>query len=941
MHIALMTEFSFKKSFLHMSDIHKYVIDGRVGIADVNNTYGHIPLAREAKKHGFTPIFGVRLSVLANRDQRICNMQWIFIAKNNDGLKELYELVSTAYEQFYYIPRLTPDDVKLLSDNIVSIAPCTTKGKTFVAYGQGYSNDENVAKISMPVAIDQNNYAEKSDSEVYQLLAGTRKNGNEYNHMFSSCTYPQHILSREEYLFEYGEYGDDPLKAASFIGSNCNASIPDAEMVKWSGTRDIHRECMKGAGKVNYWSNEYKERLDYEIKLIEEKDYIDYFMIVADLVSSCKRNMIVGPARGSSAGSLVCYLLHITEVDPIEHKLIFERFIDVNRFDLPDIDIDFPDTKRESAIEYLKKKYGKDKVMCLSNINRLKAKSAIGEFAKGLGIPPYETDEVKDAIIERSSGDARAAMCIADTFETTEPGKKFIEKYPAMKLVSRIENHASHAGKHAAGILVSTLPLCNYGSLNSRDDVIMMDKIDAEGLNLLKVDCLGLRTLSILEGVCEQINKTYDFFYDLPLDDSPTYELFNSLRLSGIFQFEGQALQMIVKQMGVKDFNDISAITALARPGALNSGGTARYIKYSTEDDVPAYYSDTHRDITGDTFGIVVYQEQMMEIARRIGGLSWADTSTLRRAASKSLGDEFFGKFKEQFIEGALENGYSNTDSEQLWSDISASGSWSFNKSHAVSYGLVSYWTAYCKANHPMEFAVASLNNSANVDNARKLLRDMVLNEGMEYVAADPQNSKLEWSTKDGKLIGGLQNIKGIGASKAKAIINARKGGKPLTESLFKTLANPITDFDIIFPCKHYWGGLFTDPISYQLDGKPVEISTIDGKGRYIFIGCLVDRNIRDLNEHIFLTKRNMEVIENHTLYLNFKLEDDTDMISCKIGRYKYESIGRDIAEKGKIGKSWYVVQGKINSDWRRVDVDEIICLNDYFPNGIGNGVPK
>ena len=642
--------------------------------------------------------------------------------------------------------------------------------------------------------------------------------------------------------------------------------------------------------------------------------------------------MLVGPARGSSAGSLVCYLMGITEVDPIEHNLIFERFIDVNRFDLPDIDIDFPDVKREIAIKYLKHKYGRANVMCLANINRLKAKSAIGEFAKGLGIPPFETDGVKGAIIERSSGDARAAMCIRDTFETTESGKEFIERYPKMALVEHIEGHASHAGKHAAGILVSTLPLNTYGSINSRDEVVMMDKKDAEYIGLLKVDCLGLRNLTILEDVAEQLGKDRLFYYDLPLDDIKTFELFNSMRLSGVFQFEGQSLQLIVKAMGVSDFNDISAISALARPGALNSGGTARYIKYSNGQEEPTYYGDTHRNITCDTYGIVVYQEQMMEMARKIGGLSWADTSDLRRAASKSMGDEFFGKYKEKFIEGALNNGYSSEDAEQLWTDISASGSWSFNKSHAISYGLISYWTAWAKANHPMEFAVASLNHASDINNAIKLLRDLTRNEGMKYEPVDPDKSTIGWSVIDNKLVGGLSNIKGIGPAKARSVLKARSGKGNLTPSLFKALSNPKTEFDIIFPCAHYWGHLYSDPISYQLDEKPIEIVDIDGKGEYVFIGCLKDRNLRDLNEHVFLSKRNGEVIEEHNLYLNFKLEDDTDMISCKVDRYKYEELGRKIAEKGRIGKDYYLVRGRLrNDDWRIIDVMEIVNLNEYF----------
>lgn len=924
-HLALQTEFTFKQSFLHMKDIHKHA-NGAVGVADTHNTFGHVGLEKESKKHGFKPIYGVRLFCLPDDSkQRSASLYWIFLAKNEAGLQEIHQYVNKAWNNFYYIPRLNYSDIKK-TGNVIIISPVEHKLADYVAYGQGMPN---LPSEKHHVAIVTNNFPGLQDECVYQLLAGARKgSGDEVNHMFNKEVYPQHILSESEWFAEYGN--EAALVNSEIIADQIESfPLPKAGMVHWTGSHDL--EQFMDFKKIPNWNDEYQARFDREMALIKQKDYTDYFLIVADMIRHSKRTMLIGPARGSSAGSLVCYLMGITEVDPIKYQLIFERFIDINRHDLPDIDVDFPDHKREKVVDYLKHKYGHKKVRSLANVNRLKAKSAIGEFAKALSIPAYETAEVKDAIIERSSGDARAAMCIADTFDTTEAGQKFVERYPAMRLVSHIEGHASHAGKHAAGILVSTEELSLYGSINERDDIIQMDKKDAEYLGLLKIDCLGLRTLSILEEVAEQLGKPYKWFYSIPTDDSATFELMKSLRLNGIFQFEGQALQIIVKQMGVNNFDDIVAITALARPGALNSGGTARYIKYSTGQETPTYYSDVHRSITGDTYGIVVYQEQMMNIARMIGGLSWEDTSDLRRAASKSMGDEFFAKYKDKFVEGALANGYSAEVSEQLWVDISASGSWSFNKSHAVSYGMVSYWTAYCKANHPAEFAVACLNHATDSDSAIKLLRDLVINEGFEYKPVDPDLSGLGWTAHGKTLIGGLNNIKGIGPAKAKQIIAARNGKGKLTPSLFKALMQPETDLDILFPAQHYFGFLYSDPASAGLDTKPSFIKDVNGKGEYVIIGKLVDRNLRDLNEQVFLEKRGGERITENRFYLNFKLEDDTDMVSCKIGRLQYEAMGKDIAEKGRVGKDWYLLRGTIKGDWRTLDVSEIVNLNQYY----------
>lgn len=924
-HLALQTEFTFKQSYLHMKDIHKYA-NGAVGVADLHNTFAHVGLEKESKKHGFKPIYGVRLYCLPNESkQRSASLPWIFIAKNLDGLQEIHQYVKMAFDNFYYIPRLNYSNIKN-TGNVIIVSPIDSELAHYVARGQGMPN---IGYRSEAVAIVTNNYPELNDEDTYQLLAGARKGqGDEVNHMFNKEVYPQHILTESEWICEYGY--PDAVRMTKTIADQIEVfELPKAGMVHWTGTHDLQQ--FMDFKKVKNWNDEYQARFDREMALIKQKDYTDYFLIVADMIRFSKRSMLIGPARGSSAGSLVCYLMGITEVDPMKYDLIFERFIDVNRHDLPDIDVDFPDVKRENVVKYLKHKYGQNKVRALANVNRLKAKSAIGEFAKAMEIPAYETSEVKDAIIERSSGDARAAMCIADTFNTTEAGKKFIENYPAMSLVANIEGHASHAGKHAAGILVSTEELSIYGSVNERDDIIQMDKKDAEYLGLLKIDCLGLRTLSILEEVAEQLGKPYNWFYTIPVDDQPTFDVMKKLRLNGIFQFEGQALQIIVKQMGVNDFNDIVAITALARPGALNSGGTARYIKYSTGQESPTYYSDVHKDITGDTYGIVVYQEQMMNIARMIGGMSWEDTSDLRRAASKSMGDEFFAKYKDKFITGALANGYSDEVSAQLWVDISASGSWSFNKSHAVSYGLVSYWTAYCKTNYPAEFAVACLNHATDPDSAIKLLRDLVINEGFEYKPVDADLSGLGWTAKDKMLIGGLENIKGVGPAKAKQIIAARNGKGKLTPSLFKALMAPKTELDVLFPAQHYFGFLYSDPVSAGLDTRPSYIKDVNGRGEYVILGKLVDRNLRDLNEQVFLEKRGGERIDQNKFYLNFKLEDDTDMVSCKINRMQYEKMGRNIAETGRVGQDWYLLRGTIKGDWRTLDVSEIVNLNTYY----------
>lgn len=890
--IALRTEYSFRSCYMPMRDIYKYAVNGVVGIADYDNTFGHIPLMKEAKKHGFKAIYGVRLRVSRpeNEKHRTGNLYTTFIAKTDEGLIELYKLVEKAYDNFYFFPRLYSRDVDNLHPDIINLG-------------------EFVYENYFPIPEDRG---------AYEVIAGFSKRGDSYLANFDNKAGPMHIIPQD--------YDD--------IAAECNATIQEAEMVKWKGAFDLTDICLKSAkAKGINMEGEYSDRLKYEVQMIQNKGYADYFMVVADMVKHAKKSMLVGPSRGSSAGSLVCYLMGITEVDPIEHKLIFERFLDPNRFDLPDVDIDFPDRSREKVFDYLVAKYGRENVRALGAVSRFMPKSALNEASLALRVPKFKVTPVGENLIERNSGDSRAFSCIADTFDTTEQGQAFIEEFPEMRIAEKLEGHASHSTRHAAGIIVSTKPLTTYAGVNTRDDVLMMDKKDAEAINLLKIDCLGLRTLSIIEDCVKQIKgMRIQDVYNLRLDDERTFSLFNSMRLSGIFQFEGSALQQLTKQMGVNCFNDISAITALARPGALQSGGAARYVKYHTGQDTPRYYSDTHKEITEDTYGVTVYQETMMEITRRVGNFSWSDVSAFRKAVAKSLGAEYLQQFEDQFIEGAISNGLSQSEAIELWGDLKHSGSYAFNKAHAVSYAIVSYWTAYFKANYPLEFAVASLNNARDDSHAVKLLRDMVRHEGMEYLPVDTKRSGLVWSVIDGKLVGGLTNIKGVADLKASKFIKMREGSLKPTPQFWKLMESPVTPFDVIFPAEHHWGKLYRDPISYGLPGKPQLIEDVHEEGECLIIGCLVEKNLKDLNEHKFLSARNGEVITENNLYLNLTVEDDTDTIMCKISRWNFNRLdGMKVFEEAKEEETWYLIKGRIKGSYRSIDIDNIVNLNKHF----------
>ncbi len=928
-HVALRTEYSFDA----FAPIDKIVeIEGSaIGIADDNSTFGHYQHYKLCKAKGVKPILGVRLMVTLFKKERP-NKSWgpnyIFIAKNNDGLVEIYELVKTAYDNFYYHPFVQMADVEILSENVIVIAE-NFQTETRIDYIgispiTSASTYENMGSWALPkIALSANRYIYPHDRHIYQLLRGDKRQDQ---------TYPQYILPESHHKALFNDY--KAINNTHNLAQECNIEFVPSEMIRYKGKVSLEYLCIIGAKHrgIDLEDPIYKDRYDREMELIAEKDYGDYFLIVADMIKFAKRSMLVGPSRGSSAGSLICYLIGIVEVDPIKHDLLFERFIDINREDLPDIDVDFPDVKRDKVVKHLAGIYGEDKVAHIATVARMKPKSAIGIFSKNLKVPIQDCEDVKQAIIERSGGDARAAMCITDTFETTEVGREFIHNHPKMKLVERVEGHASHTGTHAAGIIVCNDKLTKYGGVNSRDNVIMMDKNEAEGLNLLKIDCLGLRTLSILEEVADRIGMAYDEYYKMSLEDERVFEIFNDMRLFGVFQFEGYALQSVTREMGVHSFDDISAITALARPGPLQSGGANTFIKRKTGQELVVYLSDHPAVVesTKDTLGIIIYQEQLMQIARNYGGMTWEDVSQLRKAASKSLGEEFFNKYKDAFFKGTREKGIDDLEAENVWMNMMTFGSWGFNKSHAVSYGMVSYWTAWAKAYHPLEFAAANMNNARTDESAVKILREMVRHDGVEYVSIDPDNSVAKWDISDkGKLIGGLTNIKGIGIKKAQDIIKRRKAHN-LTKNQVRKLMNPDTVFDILFPAEHYWGEIYNDPSKFGLDRKIDLIENIREEGEYLFIGLLVDRNLRDLNEYQTVVKRGGNLVENDTLYLNMTVEDDTASIICSIDRFKFEKIGRVIAEQGRVDKDWYLIKGKIKGPWRKINITMIMNLWEW-----------
>lgn len=923
------TEYSFKLAYGQLGKVIK--CQGEVaGICDRHGTWGHVNFEAACIKAGIKPVFGVELAYVEKPEvKEKQGAQFMrFLALTNAGLKQIYELTtqSTHEDNFYYFPRIGPEELKALGKDVVVISsipisePLTARLYIDLSpVTSQRSIDWAEANNTPLIATSDNFYPEPDHKDAYEVcIAGNA----------TDKATPIHILDEHEWNNEAVgtlEQKAEALNNAILLGQEADVKLPWAELVHPPQPIPLRQMCINAAPSrgVDLSDPEYAERLDMELGLIDEKNYADYFYLIADIIAEAKKTMLVGPARGSSCGSLVCYLIGITEVDPIPYSLLFERFIDINREDLPDIDIDFPDVKRQQVFDYIRKTYGSDHVAQLGTVSKFKAKSTISEVAKGLLVPAWEVNDLKDAIIERSSGDSRSAFCILDTFNELDIGKDVLKKYPEMAIASEIEQHARHSGKHAAGIVVTKEPVSGFCSIDLHAGAAQVDKKDAEKLNLLKIDALGLRTLSVLEDCLEQAGWSNDDLLKYPLDDKGAFKLLNDGKFSGIFQYEGYALQSLCHQMEIDSFEDVVSITALARPGPLNSGMATEWLKRRMGEKAVTYEHPSLEPILKTSFGVVIYQENIMQIAREIGGMSWADVSSLRKAMSKSLGQEFFDQYKKKFLDGAAKKGFEGDQAVEFWDKINTFGSWAFNRSHAVAYGMVSYWCLVLKSKFPLEYAAACLRHSKSDDQSIKMLREL-FHEGYEHTAFDKELSKANWSVQDGKLVGGLIGVKGIGQKTADSIVKRRAEGKKLTAAQIKKIEIDVqTPFDMIFECRDRWGHILDAPHEHGINSPLTELKEItqNSNGTFVIIAKLTEKNLRDHNELVNLNKRGGRVIQGQSLFLNLTIEDDTDSMICTIDRFKYMKYGKPIIEGGKAG-DWYIIKGKNRKGFRKLYID-------------------
>jgi DNA polymerase III alpha subunit len=951
---VIATGFSFRHAVGSVSDVVSRLKElgwTAAPIADRSSTFGHVKWDKLAREAGLRPIFGVSLGVTPQLgDRKPIVDWWKFLAI--DSVELLYDAVYAAtsrsapyltYEEAQSLPGLVKvagsrcllDEADELAEELyLGLSPSTPRGLYVEAKRRGFNF----------LADFDNAWPRPEDEAMYHAVLGSRR--------AEARNYPRHVSTddelRQAVAFASDEDFEAALKNRESAFDLCRACLVPARMVEPERPASLRDMCLAGAAAkgVDLGDPAYADRLDRELRVIKEKGFEDYFYVVADVMKWARARMMCGPGRGSSSGSLMCWLLDVTAVDPIKFDLVFERFIDLTRKDLPDIDVDISDEKRDEVFDYLKAKYGFDSVARLANVITFASKSALNQVGAAIGVPKWLIEEAAAGVVVRSGGDSRADYTIEDTFKYTSAGKKLLAEYPEMALAGRIESHPTTSGQHSAGVVITAGSVRRTVGVNGKTGVAMVDWRDAKLVNLLKVDILGLTQLSILErclATAKISGRASEFLEALPLDDAGAYAVLNKKYLAGIFQFQEATTRQVVHQLGkIESFEDIVSIGALCRPGPLGSGGTQSWINRRNGVEAKEVVHPAFWPYLDKTLGVMVYQEQIMRICRDIGDMSWEAITTLRGAMGKSLGMEFFDRYRDQFMPGALAKGIPAEAALEMWDKMCTFGMYGFNRAHSVAYGMITYWCCWLKAHCQLEFAAATLDAEVDPGKQIDILRELK-KEGVDYVPVDPTLSTDRWTVREvggsKVLIGPITNVKGIGPAKMREILDARRGVKSLKPGLAALMAAGMkTDLDSLYPVKEALDRVWADFKLGRVVPTPAEDVFVKKKGRRAVIaGVLVKNHPLNENEPSRVARRGYAV-SGPTEGINFHIHDDSGEVFCKLDRWKFGKASPDSADKKTFGgvlleanegSSMFAVLGFVPADFRMLWVERIKYLGE------------
>ena len=795
---------------------------GAIAVTDLDNIFAQIKFYKAALKNGIKPIFGADVTIKTGNEYSILTL----ICINDLGRLNLIDLVSSSYLQRDETGTACVNSkilTKQKCEGLIAISPglagalakCKDPAK-YIAWAKSIFGEHfylGISRLKMP---DEELYIQKACSiskqqqiplvaigavqflESEDLMAHKARVCIERGSTIASIK-DDYKYTQEQYLKSPAEmcelFKDIPeaIINTSRIAMMCNVKIelgkvhlPNFTLADGTDPTEgfegivLAKLQQKMGSDIPY---EYKERLLEEAKIIKSMGFVGYFLIVADFIEwSCNNNVAVGPGRGSGAGSLVAYVLGITDVDPLKYGLLFERFLNSERVSMPDFDIDFCMLGRDSVIRYVTEKYGRDNVSQIITYGTMAAKAVIRDVGRVLGYPYGFVDNIAKLIPFAIGMTLERAL--AEEPKLAELRQQDTEVASLMQLAMKLEGLVRNVGKHAGGVIIAPKPLTNYTALYqdpSNEGIIsQFDKDDIEEIGLVKFDFLGLRTLTIIDWAIANVNKIAKdknmTIADIADDDEATFKMLQRCETAGVFQLESRGMQDLVKRLEPNCFEDIVALIALFRPGPLQSGMVDDFIECKHGRAEIVYLHPLLETVLKPTYGVILYQEQVMEIARVLAGYSLGGADLLRRAMGKKKPAEM-AKQRSIFIEGAKKNDIDEKVAIEIFDLIDKFSGYGFNKSHSVAYAVISYRTAYLKTHHKLEFLAAVL--SSDMDNTDKvwMFIEDARSLGITVLPPDLRFSKNEFVVEDGAIRYGLGAIKGLGENINLAMIKEREAG--------------------------------------------------------------------------------------------------------------------------------------------------------------------
>ena len=861
-HLHVHTEYSLLDGAARIKDVvarAKELGMTSLAITDHGVMFGVIDFYRECNKQGIKPVIGCEVYTAARtlfdkdseKDKHMGHL--VLLAKDNQGYKNLMKIVSEGYRHgFYYKPRIDKNVLRKYSGGLIALSACLAgdvqnrllngdydgarrealemldifgEGNYYLELqDQGLEEEARILpgmkrlheETGIPfVATNDVHYVRQEDAEAQDVLMciQTASTIDEENRM----RFPndQFYLKSEDEMRKIFANIPEAIDNTAKIADECNVTFTFGELHLpefnapdgLTNTKYLRKLCEQGLSERYPEASaeekkELQQRLDYELGTIEKMGYVEYFLIVWDFINYAKQNgIMVGPGRGSAAGSIVAYTLRITDIDPIKYSLIFERFLNPERVSMPDIDIDFCYERRGEVIDYVTEKYGEDKVCQIITFGTMKAKQAVRDVGRVLNVSYPETDAIAKAI------PFSLKMTIDLALETSPELKAKYENEETTKKVidmaRAIEGMPRHASTHAAGVVISKDSIDEYVPLYLADKGLstQFNMTTIEELGLLKMDFLGLRNLTIIRDALEMIEADYEVtidFSSMDYDDPAVYEMIASGNTQGIFQLESGGMTQFMKNLKPDCFEDIVAGISLYRPGPMASIPT--YIDNKKHPGNIEYLHESLEPILSVTYGCLVYQEQVMQIVRDLGGYSYGRSDLVRRAMGKKKMDVMLQE-KEYFINGKLDddgnveiagcirNGVPEKTAEEIFNQMVSFAEYAFNKSHAAAYAVVAYETGYLKAHYTVEFMAALMTSvMGDSDSIAKYMRNCT-EMGIEVLPPDINESQKKFSVVDGKIRFGLLGVKNVGEGAIDAIIEARQTkGRP--EDIFRFIEN-------------------------------------------------------------------------------------------------------------------------------------------------------